>query len=84
LDATRDQWTHEPWSGLVDAEHGWIWGRGTADTKGTLVAILEAVEMLLKGGFAPKKTVILAFGFDEEISGLEVCNNDQNHSSLDF
>ncbi|KAJ3317471.1 Gly-Xaa carboxypeptidase, partial [Blyttiomyces sp. JEL0837] len=69
LEASASQWLHEPWSG--DVEDGWIWGRGTADTKCTLVATMEGVEMLLKGGFKPAKTVILAFGHDEEISGFE-------------
>ncbi|KAJ3403989.1 hypothetical protein HDV05_007412 [Chytridiales sp. JEL 0842] len=71
LEATRAQWTHDPWSGLVDEENGWIWGRGAADTKGTLVGILEALERLLEGGWQSKKGVIIAFGYDEEISGME-------------
>lgn len=32
---------------------------------------MEAVEELLKVGFTPERTVILAFGFDEEISGYQ-------------
>lgn len=32
---------------------------------------MEAVEELLKFGFSPQRTVILAFGFDEEISGYQ-------------
>lgn len=32
---------------------------------------MEAVEELLKVGFAPERTVVLAFGFDEEISGYQ-------------
>ncbi|MCK5664494.1 MAG: M20/M25/M40 family metallo-hydrolase, partial [Thiotrichaceae bacterium] len=31
---------------------------------------LEAVEILLKQGFIPKKTIYLAFGHDEELGGL--------------
>ena len=33
------------------------------------MAILEAVEILLKQGFKPRQTVLLAFGHDEEIGG---------------
>ena len=33
------------------------------------MAVLEAVEMLLKKGFEPRRTVYLAFGHDEEIGG---------------
>ncbi|KAJ1539856.1 hypothetical protein HK405_012353, partial [Cladochytrium tenue] len=67
LEATRDEWVHAPFSG--DVADGYVWGRGAADTKSTLLGILEAVEALLVGGFAPSKTVILAFGHDEELSG---------------
>ena len=38
--------------------------------KSSLMAILEAVEALLKDGFRPRRTVFLAFGHDEEIGGL--------------
>jgi carboxypeptidase PM20D1 len=65
---TESAWTHPAFDGVV--EGGFVWGRGTIDDKGSLVAILAAVEMLLGEGFAPARTVYLAFGQDEEISGL--------------
>ncbi len=46
-----DAWTHPPFSGHNDGTH--LWGRGTLDDKGQLVAILEAAEALLAAGFAP-------------------------------
>ncbi len=61
-------WTHPPFAGVV--EGGWVWGRGTMDDKGSLVAILEAVETLLDAGFRPLRTVHLAFGHDEEVGGV--------------
>ncbi len=64
---TEEKWTHPPFSGAV--EGGFVWGRGTLDTKGSVVAILEAVEALLAEGFRPRRTVYLAFGHDEEVSG---------------
>ncbi|HWP35921.1 MAG TPA: M20 family peptidase [Gemmatimonadales bacterium] len=64
---TEGQWTHPPWSGTI--ADGYVWGRGAMDDKGNLVAILEAVEALLSRGFAPKRTVYLAFGHDEEVGG---------------
>lgn len=60
-------WTHPPFGGVVADGH--VWGRGTLDDKGSLVAILEAVETLLGSGFLPLRTVHLAFGHDEEIGG---------------
>jgi carboxypeptidase PM20D1 len=35
-----------------------------------MIGILEAVNFLLKVGFQPKRTVYLAFGEDEEVSGV--------------
>ncbi|KAI8803145.1 hypothetical protein BJ742DRAFT_830665 [Cladochytrium replicatum] len=67
---TESQWTHPPFSGYIDAKERVIWGRGTSDTKNSLLAVYEAVEELIRAGFVPKRDVILAFGHDEEISGF--------------
>ncbi|MEE4603951.1 MAG: M20/M25/M40 family metallo-hydrolase, partial [Desulfobacteraceae bacterium] len=48
---------------------GFIWGRGTLDDKGCLIALMEAVEILIKAKFKPRRTVYLAFGHDEETGG---------------
>ncbi len=64
---TESSWTHGPFSG--DVADGFVWGRGTLDDKVSVMAILEAVEILLSRGFQPKQTVLLAFGHDEEIGG---------------
>lgn len=66
--APADKWTHPPFSGLIDEEY--IWGRGTLDTKGSMVAILEALEELRLTGWAPQRTVLFAVGHDEENGGL--------------
>lgn len=63
-------WTHPPYAGHYDGEL--IWGRGATDDKGYLISIIESVDLLIKAGFKPQRTVILAFGCDEEISG-EAC-----------
>jgi len=60
-------WTHPPFEGAV--AEGYVWGRGALDDKSSLLAILEAVEGLLRDGFRPRRPVILAFGHDEEIGG---------------
>jgi carboxypeptidase PM20D1 len=60
-------WRHPPFSGaLVD---GAVWGRGTLDDKGPLVAVCEAVETLLERGTVPARDVWLSFGCDEEVAG---------------
>jgi Gly-Xaa carboxypeptidase len=68
-DSTIKSWTHPPFSGHFDGK--FVWGRGASDCKNQLIAILSAVEALLSAGFAPQRTLILSFGFDEEISGGE-------------
>ncbi|KAF7116312.1 hypothetical protein CNMCM5793_004478 [Aspergillus hiratsukae] len=64
---TVQDWTHPPYEGYYDGEI--IWGRGATDDKGYLISIIESVDLLIKSGFKPKRTVVLAFGCDEEISG---------------
>jgi carboxypeptidase PM20D1 len=64
---TEAAWSYGPFSGEI--AQGFVWGRGTLDDKGSLMAILEAVELLLGQGFQPKQTVYLAFGHDEELGG---------------
>ncbi|RPI77872.1 MAG: M20 family peptidase, partial [Chloroflexi bacterium] len=65
---TESSWTYPPFEGCI--EDGYIWGRGTLDCKATVLGILEAVESLLETGYKPRRTVYLAFGHDEEVSGL--------------
>lgn len=61
-------WTHPPFAGeLAD---GYVWGRGALDCKGSLICTLEAVNNLVKAGYQPKRTIYLAFGHDEENSGI--------------
>jgi carboxypeptidase PM20D1 len=64
---SESAWTHPPFSG--DIADGFIWGRGTMDDKVGVLSNLEAVESLIKEGYAPRRTVYLAFGDDEEVTG---------------
>ena len=61
------KWTEDPFSGRI-TDTG-VWGRGTLDTKGTLIAILEAAEEHLESGRRPKGTLYLAFSGEEEVEG---------------
>ena len=63
----ESRWTHPPLAGeVVD---GLLWGRGTLDDKGQLVAAISAVESLLADGRRPARDVWLSFGGDEEVLG---------------
>lgn len=60
-------WAQPPYSGVHT--EGFIWGRGSLDDKGSVLAQLEAVEALLTQGWTPARTILLAYGHDEETSG---------------
>lgn len=60
-------WTYDPFGGEVHG--GFIWGRGAFDDKASLVTILEAANALATAGFKPARTILFAFGHDEEVSG---------------
>lgn len=64
---TESSWTVPPFEGRIHEGH--VWGRGAIDDKASVLAILEAAEALLARGFRPERTILLAFGHDEEIGG---------------
>ncbi len=63
----ESKWSVPPFSGAV--RDGFIWGRGTLDDKLTVIGLLEAAEMLLRDGWRPRRTILFAFGHDEERGG---------------
>ncbi len=69
LPETVNLWKYPPFSGHYDGTN--VWGRGTFDTKNTLLAIFEAIEALIESGFHPQRTILLSFGMDEECSGYQ-------------
>jgi len=64
---TLSHWDHPPFSGVL--ADGYIWGRGSWDDKGNLMAQLEAIEAALSAGWSPDRTLYLAYGHDEESKG---------------
>ena len=64
---TEKDWEVPPFSGEI--RDGYVYGRGADDDKGSLIAIMEAMETLLERGFKPRRAVMLAFGHDEEVLG---------------
>lgn len=64
---TASRWTYPPFEGHFDGK--FLWGRGSSDCKNNVIGIFEALDELLKRRFKPKRTIIVALGFDEETSG---------------
>lgn len=64
---TLKDWKYPPFAGHYDGQN--VWGRGASDCKNSLSAIMEALSLLKKNDFKPARTVIIAFGIDEEVSG---------------
>jgi len=76
-ESSRDQWEAAPFSG--DTLGGYLYGRGTLDDKVGVIGILEAVEWLLSEGYEPQRSVYLAFGHDEEVSGKQGARQIADH-----
>ena len=60
-----DGWTEsEPFSGEI--KNGRIYGRGTMDDKGPMVAAVYALKALKESGFQPSRRIRVIFGTNEE------------------
>ncbi len=66
-EGTEGDWKYPPFAGTI-AEQA-VWGRGTVDDKGSLVALFEALEALSGQGFRPRRGIYLVSGHDEEVGG---------------
>jgi len=69
VQSSREEWIHEPFAGEI--ENGWVWGRGALDDKSAVIAIMEALTVLLKNGHEPLREIYVAIGHDEELGGAE-------------
>ncbi|XP_004578993.2 N-fatty-acyl-amino acid synthase/hydrolase PM20D1 isoform X1 [Ochotona princeps] len=66
--APEEGWEVPPFSGLE--RDGFIHGRGTLDNKNSVMAILQALQLLLTRNYIPQRSFFIALGHDEEVSGL--------------
>lgn len=65
--APGPNWSHDPFGGEISG--GKIWGRGTADTKCSVMAFYQAAEELLGEGYVPPVDVYLCSSCTEEVGG---------------
>ena len=72
-----DDWTMPAFDGII--KEGKVYGRGAADTKGSLCAILFGMEQMLRDGITPAVNVYIVSSHNEELGGngmsatLEYC-----------
>ena len=75
--AADTDWTEPPFDGII--KEGKVYGRGAADTKGSLCAILFGMEQMLREGIIPPMNVYIVSSHNEELGGdgmpkvLEYC-----------
>ena len=62
--ANPAEWKYPPYA--AEIHDGKLFGRGTMDDKGPMIACLFAVKFIKDAGFKPSKTIRLIFGCDEE------------------
>ena len=61
-------WSHDPWSGVTS--EGKLWGRGTADMKSGVSAMIQALGIIQKCGFELRGDVFFHIVTDEEVVGF--------------
>ena len=63
-----NDWTYPPFDPFFNGT--WLWGRGASDDKNSLTAIFSVLETLFSRlSWTPRRTLIIALGFDEESFG---------------
>ena len=65
--AADTDWTMPAFDGII--KDGKVYGRGAADTKGSLCAILFAMEEMLRDGVVPPVNVYIVSSHNEELGG---------------
>jgi succinyl-diaminopimelate desuccinylase len=72
-----EKWVHDPFAG--ELSDGKIWGRGAADMKSGLAAILLAAKALAQDQLELRGDVILALTADEEVNGMGAIALSERH-----
>lgn len=67
-----EKWEKDPYSGFVDNEN--IWGRGSMDDKGPLIASLYAMRSIKELGISINKKIQLIIGTQEEVEWDDMNN----------
>lgn len=63
-------WLYPPYSGTITDDK--VYGRGTTDDKGPVIAAFYAMKALKDAGFVPSKKIRLILGLDEETNWIGI------------
>ena len=74
-----DDWMYGPFNPVI--EDGYMYGRGTSDDKGPVMAGLFAIKAIRDAGITPKKNIKIIVGLDEE-HGTESVEHYRDVASL--
>jgi len=64
VEARPEDWERDPFTPVV--ENGYLYGRGASDTKFEAAMAVASLIELRRQGFAPKRTIVVAYSGDEE------------------
>ncbi len=78
--ANPEEWERDPFT-LIE-ENGYFFGRGTADIKTDLIAIVATFMKLRRAGFVPTRDLVIAFTGDEETDQATARDLVDNHRAL--
>lgn len=68
VDVTGDVWDNDPFE--LTEKDGLLFGRGVADNKGGISALLATFIRLKRAGYVPRRDIVIALSGDEE-TGME-------------
>lgn len=67
-DPETEDWKHDPFDPVI--ENGMMYGRGSADMKGGVAAMMQAVRLIHKAGYRLKGDVLFGTVVDEETGSM--------------
>jgi len=65
-----EQWTHDPFSGDIDREEGYIYGVGTVNMKQSVASFMEAIGAIVRSGVSLKGDLLFAGWSQEDLGSI--------------
>jgi acetylornithine deacetylase len=65
-----EQWTHDPFSGHIDREEGYIYGVGTVNMKQSVASFMEALAAIVRSGVSLKGDLLFAGWSQEDLGSI--------------